>query len=129
MTAWTPAELAGIANADELRIASRRTDGTLRMPVIIWVVRDGDDLYVRSYKGREGSWFRGARQHRQGHIRAGGVDKDVTFTEESDTAINDRIDAAYRAKYGRYGATYLDPMVAGAARAATLRLVPATGSR
>jgi len=129
MTAWTSAELAAIADADELRIASQRSDGTLREPVIIWVVRDGDNLYVRAYKGRDGAWFRGARQRHQGHIRAGGIDKDVTLVEESDTAINDRIDAAYRAKYGRYGASYLDPMVADAARAATLRLAPGAESR
>jgi len=123
MTAWTSVELAAIADADELRIASKRSDGTLREPVIIWVVRDGDDLYVRAYKGRDGAWFRGARQRHQGHIQAGGIDEDVTFIEESDAAVNDRIDTAYRTKYGRYGATYLDPMVADAARAATLRLV------
>ncbi|MFF3906797.1 DUF2255 family protein [Streptomyces sp. NPDC001848] len=40
--------------------------------------------------------------------------------EESE--INDRIDTAYRTKYGRYGGAYVNPMVA--ARSTTLRLVP-----
>jgi hypothetical protein len=48
MTTWTNEELDKIGNAEELRIASLRSDGTLREPVIIWVVRVGDDLYVRS---------------------------------------------------------------------------------
>ena len=124
MTGWTSDELTKIAAADELQIAPLRRDGRPRNPVTIWVVRDGDDVYVRSYRGRESSWFRGAQARHEGHIRAGGVDKDVTFVEAADPAAGDRIDAAYRAKYRSYSASYVDPMVAPAARAATLRLVP-----
>ena len=77
-------------------------DGTLRKPVIIWVVRLGDDLYVRSVNGRTSGWFRGVQTRHEGRIRAGGVEKDVTFVEETDPEINDQIDAAYAAKYRRY---------------------------
>jgi hypothetical protein len=76
--------------------------------VTIWVVRHGDDLYVRSFKGRDGAWFRGTQVRHEGHIRAGGVDKDVAF-EEDDHAIDDEIDAAYCSKYHQYGARYVDP--------------------
>jgi hypothetical protein len=38
--------------------------------------------------------------------------------------VNDSIDAAYRGKYARYDATYVDPLFAPEARAATIRLVP-----
>lgn len=124
MTTWTSDELKKIGAAEELEIASLRSDGTLRNPVTIWVVRQGDDLYVRAYKGRTSPWFRGALARHEGHIRAGGVDKDVTFVEETDPAINDQIDAAYRLKYRGYAASYVDPMVAPGARAATIRLVP-----
>ena len=58
MTTWTHDELTKIAAADELRIAPQRSDGTLRKPVIIWVARNGDDLYVRSVRGRTSAWFR-----------------------------------------------------------------------
>jgi hypothetical protein len=124
MTTWTTDELAAIAAADELEIAPLRPDGTQRPPVTIWVVRDGDDLYVRSYRGRDSGWFRGTQASHQGHVRAGGVDKDVTFVDEADPGVNDQIDAAYRAKYRRFGASYVDPMVADGARAATLKLAP-----
>jgi hypothetical protein len=124
MIAWTSDELAAIAASDELEIAPLRPDGTPRKPVTIWVVRDGDDLYVRSYRGRDSGWFRGTQASRQGRIRAGGVDKDVTFVDEADPGVNDQIDAAYRAKYRRFGASYVDPMVADGARAATLKLAP-----
>lgn len=122
MTTWTSDELDRIAEAEELEMAPLRHDGTPRKPVPIWVVRDGDHLYVRSFRGTDGGWWRTARASLQGHIRSGGVDKDVTFVGVTDSAINDRIDTAYRAKYGRFGGAYVNPMVA--ARPTTLKLVP-----
>jgi hypothetical protein len=122
--AWTSDELRKIETADELRLLSLRSDGTLRDPVTMWVVRVDDDLYVRAVKGRSGPWFRGALTRRQGRIRSGGVAKDVAFAEETDAGRLDRIDAAYRGKYRRYPKEYVDNCVTPAARAATLRLVP-----
>ena len=124
MTAWTGGELTSIGAADELDIAPQRPDGTLRNPVIIWVVRHGDDLFVRSYCGSGGAWFRAALVRHAGHIRSGGVDKDVTFVAESDPEVNDQIDAAYRAKYHTYSRSYVDPMLTPDARATTLKLIP-----
>jgi hypothetical protein len=129
MTAWTSDELTKIGTAEELQIASLRRDGTLRKQVIIWVVRLGNDLYVRSVNGRTSAWFRGVQTRHEGHIRAGGVDKDVTFVEEAGPEINDQIDAAYRTKYRRYAASIVDSIVSSKARAATIKLVPrSTGS-
>ena len=125
MTAWTRDELDEIGTADELRLATVRPDGGLRDPVTIWVVRHGDDLYIRSYRGPGSSWFRHARERREGRIQAGTVDKDVALADASHQ-FDDQIDAAYRAKYRRYSGTYVDPMVAPQARATTIRLVPRT---
>src|SRR6266542_935901 len=94
MTTWTKDELKKIGTAEELEIASLRRDGTLREPVTIWVVRVGDDLYVRPIYGRTSAWFRGTQVCREGHVGAGGVDKDVTFVEEADPNINEQIDDA-----------------------------------
>jgi hypothetical protein len=105
-------------------VTVQRTDRTLRNPLPIWVVRVGDDLYVRSYKGTGSLWYRGIQATRAGHIQSGSVDKDVTFVDEADPAIGDAIDAAYRDKYRSYGAGYVDPMLAATARGATLKLVP-----
>ena len=124
MTTWTYDELNKIGKAEELNIVSLRRDGTLRKPVTIWVVRVGDGLYVRAYKGRSGPWFRWTQECHEGHILSGGVDKDVTFLDISDPDINDQVDAAYRSKYGHYDAEYVDPMVTPEARVATIQLVP-----
>ena len=119
---WTAGELDRIGEADELRIAPRRKDGTLGRAVPIWVVRVGDELYVRSWRGDGGRWYRAARASREGHVSAGGVSKDVALLD-ADDQVNDAVDAAFREKYGRY-AGYVEPLVALQARATTLRLVP-----
>ena len=87
------------------------------------MVRVGDDLYVRSWRGRGGGWFRHALQRHEGRIRAGGIERDVMF-EELDDADHRAIDDAYRNKYAQYASTYVEPMVGPTATAATLRLVP-----
>ena len=95
---WTATNSIRYGTAEELEIASLRSDGTLRKPVIIWVVRRGDELYVRSVNGRTSAWFRGVVVRYEGRIWAGGVMKDVTFVEEHDPELNDQIDAAYLAR-------------------------------
>ena len=123
MNTWTSDELNQIGSAEELQLQSLRRDGTLRSPVTMWVVRIGDELYVRAVHGRNSPWFRGVLTRRAGHVRAGGVEKDVTFVEEANPDINDKIDAAYLAKYARYP-QYVAPMVTPEVRAATIKLVP-----
>ena len=123
MSAWTNDERDKAGSAEELQLASLRGDGTLRRPVTVWVVRHGDDLYVRSVSGPTSKWFRGVQDRHEGRISAGGVDKGVAFVEGDD--VDDEVDAAYRSKYGgRYPADYVDPMVSAEVRATTLRLVP-----
>ena len=123
MTAWTSEELKKIGSAEELQIASLRKDGSLRSMRIIWAVRLGDDLYVRSVNRRTSDWFRGVQTRHEGCIRAGGVEKDVAFVEESDPMVSDQIDAAYEAKYRRY-ASIIPSINSPTARAAAIRLVP-----
>jgi len=123
MTTWTSDELTKIGTAEELEIASRRSDGRLRKSTTIWVVRVGDDLYVRSVNGRESAWFRGTQVRHEGQIQAGGIDKDVTFVD-ADPELNDQIDAAYRTKYRRYAASIVGSTLTPKARSTTIKLVP-----
>ena len=123
LSASTSTELGKIGRTDELEIQSRRRDGRLRTPVTIWVARVGDDLFVRSVNGRESGWFRGTQERHEGRIKAGGVEKDVTF-EDADPSVNEDVDRAYREKYRRYAASIVKTVLTPQARAATLRLVP-----
>ena len=126
MTTWTSEELDRIGAAEELRIAALRSDGTLRKPKIIWVVRVGNQLYVRSAFGHDAAWYRGTQVRHEGRIWAGGVEKDVTFVDvaETDHALHDVLDTAYRAKYGHYPERVVSPIVSAVSRTVTLKLVP-----
>jgi hypothetical protein len=42
----------------------------------------------------------------------------------ANTTAPTAVDQAYRAKYGRYAGSYLDPMLTSPATATTLRLLP-----
>lgn len=123
MAAWTKEELQKIETAEELQIAGLRMDNTLRKAVIIWVVRLGEGLYVRSAHGSGSGWFRGSQVRHEGHISAGGIEKDVVFEEVADSEINEKVDAAYLSKYARYP-QFVAPMVTPEVRATTLKLVP-----
>ena len=122
MSGWAQIELDGIDAAQELTLASARGDGRLRRPVTMWVVRIGEDVYVRSVNGRGSAWFRGAQSQHEAQIRAGGIEKDVSLVETDDTG--EQIDAAYQAKYGPRYPTIVPSIVAPQARATTLKLTP-----
>ena len=123
MSGWTAAELATVGAADELDLASRRSDGSLRRFVTIWGVRLGDDLYVRSAYGYDNPWFQRALASGEGRLRAGGVDRDVAFEVPGPEVIED-LHAAYHAKYDRYGPSIVGTVVSPKAARSTLRLVP-----
>src|SRR5947208_9292201 len=84
VSTWTSDEIDKIGGAEELQVAPVRSDGTQRRPVTIWVVRHGDELYVRAVNGRTSSWFRDAQARHEAHIEAGGVDKDILLVETDD---------------------------------------------
>ncbi len=123
MATWTSDELSKIGSSEEIQLSSLKSDGTLRKPVTIWIVRLGDDLYVRAVNGREGAWFRSTQVRHEGHIQAGKWGKDVSFVD-ADQGLNNKIDDAYRSKYRRYAANIVNSILTAKARASTTNLVP-----
>ncbi|XVV15078.1 DUF2255 family protein [Actinoplanes sp. CA-131856] len=119
--AWSNDELSQVGRAEELRIASYRSDGSLRPYVTIWAVRAGDDLYVRSAYGSNNGWFRRAKASGTGRIQAGGVERDVTFGE-AEPGAQAGIDEAYHRKYDRYGPAIVGSVTGPEAPAVTIRL-------
>ena len=119
---WSPNELQSIARTDDFHISPLREDGkTYGTPTWIWSVVVDGDLYVRGYNGQQSRWYQAALAQRAGRIRAAGMTKDVVF-EPADGPINNRIDEAYRTKYG--GSPYLSAMIGKRARSATVRVTP-----
>jgi hypothetical protein len=128
MAAWTEDELDRVGDAEELQLASRRGDGTLRPYVTMWVVRAGNELYVRSAYGPDNPWYRRAKASGTGRLRAGGVEYDVTFADATPDA-HPGIDAAYHAKYDRYGRAIVGSVVGDKAAPVTIRLIPHDAAR
>jgi len=123
MTTWNLDDLARIGDATELRITSRRADGSLRPMIPIWhAVVDGD-LYVRSAHGPDNGWFRRARAAGLGQVSAGGVTADVAF-ELADPAVRPALDAALYAKYDRFGPAPVGAITGDDVLETTLRVSP-----
>ena len=127
MAAWTDQELSRIGAAEELQIASVRANGELRGRTPIWVVRAGDDLYVRAAYGSASGWYRVARSSSRARIWAGGVEKAVAV-KEANVGVLEAVDGAYREKYGRRYASIVDTINDQEHRATTLRLLPQTAA-
>ncbi|MDJ1135675.1 DUF2255 family protein [Streptomyces iconiensis] len=126
MPTWSNDELNRVAGTEEMQVAPLRQDGSLSSWRTIWVVRDGDGLYVRSVNGPTSQWYRGTRDRHEGRIRADGMEKDVTFVDADTDAhptLNEQVDAAYRTKYADYAAP-LEAINGPQARTTTMRLVP-----
>ena len=118
---WSSTELAKIDAAQELLIATRRAAGTLRTAVPIWVVTVNDGVYVRTWYRRETGWFGYAVRAGGAHITVPGLEADVTV-QDLGSHMRAEVDAAYRAKYGRYSSATIQWMVSDDAVATTLRL-------
>lgn len=123
MSTWTPETARSLSASQEIQILTRRTDGTLRRPRIIWIVRHDDRVFIRSTNGRDADWFRGAIATGTGQIVSGGSAQEVTFTE-ADANVLPQVGEAYRAKYGNY-ASIVDHLEESGPRAATLEVLPA----
>jgi len=122
---WTDDELRAVGGATELKVASRRPDGTLRPYVTIWGVRSGPEIYIRSAYGPQNGWFRRAVEAGAGRVRAGGTERDVSFERlDAGSPVHGDIDAAYHAKYDGYGPKIVGSVVGPAAAAVTLQVVP-----
>jgi hypothetical protein len=81
-----------------------------------------DELCVRSAGGPDRPWYRHALAGGRGRIRAGGVERDVALGEAPADA-HPAIDAAYQAKYDRYGPGPVSHVTGADAHAVTIRLV------
>jgi hypothetical protein len=126
LVSWDSTELEQVGTAIELELATRPADETLSRYTVMWVVRVGSSLFVRSAYGPDSAWYRRALRYGRGRIRAGGVEREVVLDHLApDDRVHGEIDAAFRAKYDRYGRQIVATVVGPSAADVTLRLDPA----
>jgi hypothetical protein len=117
------AQVEAVGAARELQVTTYRPDGSTRKAIPIWVVAVQDTVYIRSAYGPDAGWYRHAIADNRLHIEAGNVSIDVSLQPNSDSAVNDGVDSAYRAKYAGSGSA-LNTMVSSPATETTIELVP-----
>lgn len=127
MSIWTPEAARAVTAPQEVQILTRRADGTLRRPRTIWIVGEGDRVFVRSTNGRNADWFRRAIATGARQVIARGTTYDVTFTQADDDDLVS-VDAAYRTKYGLHS-SIVDHLESPEPRAATLEVHCLTPAR
>jgi hypothetical protein len=110
-------ELDAFAAANEVSITTTRADGTDRHWRPIWVVQSGDDVFVRSWRGYDGAWYRHALRAGGAMVLLHGERVRVLVVPVAENAPErNAIDVAYRSCYGRYGDGFVGPMTASRAR-------------
>jgi hypothetical protein len=122
---WNPDTLSALGDAVEVDVTPFAAEGSRRPSRTIWSIRVGDELYVRSWKGRQAVWFRDALATHQGEIAVtgGGAAQLVTF-EEVDAAapVQQQISATFLTKYA--GLDETAAMNEQGPLESTLRLIP-----
>jgi hypothetical protein len=114
--------LATLDQTDEVQIRPRLAD----RPVTIWVVvLDGQDVYVRSYRGLKGRWFQALLNEPHGVLLVGRREIPVRAVPVDDAQTIARVSEAYQRKYGHRWPTETDEMLRHEVLATTLRLEPA----
>ena len=76
---WRAGELSAIDGSGEVGIATRRSDGTLRAARIVWIVRHGNAVYIRSVNGTTAAWYRGVETCHEGELSAGRLQRGMAM--------------------------------------------------
>ena len=121
---WQIDTVNRINQADDMEIAPFREDGeTTGTPTRVWAVVVSSRLFVRAYRGAASSWYQAALAQQSGAIHTGGEAIAVQFIKVDDELLNERVDSAYRIKYGH--SNYLASMISPRARATSIEIIPA----
>jgi len=119
---FEPGDLALLDETEEVEIETARPDGPVHR-TIIWVVVDGDDVFVRSVRGNTARWYREATAVPRATIHAAGRQLPVRVEPAADPSSVRRATDALGRKYARDPALRL--MVKPDILDTTLRLTPA----
>ena len=109
--------LHALRNVREVAI---RTDKHPETAVIIWIVVAGEDVFVRSFRGPRGRWYRDLAQGGPATLEFGGRRVAVQAEPARDSDSVARVSREFLAKYG--SSSYAQAMVKPDTLSTTLRL-------
>ena len=119
MTTFDAETLHTLREVQEPKI---RTDKHPRSAVVIWVVVDGDDVFVRSWLGARGRWYQDLAAGGPATLEFAGRRLPVKAIPASDAASVERASREILRKYRR--SSHAQEMVRGEILPTTLRLEP-----
>jgi hypothetical protein len=119
MTKFDTDTLRALQDVQEPRI---RTDRHSKTAVVIWVVVDGDDVFVRSWLGAKGRWYKDLAAGGSATLEFAGRKLAVRTIPASDDASVERASRAILTKYRR--SSHAQEMVRSEILPTTLRLEP-----
>jgi hypothetical protein len=111
--------LAALRDVQEVRI---RTDKHPESAVVIWVVVEGDEVFVRSFRGAKGRWYRDLAKGGPATLEAGRRKIAVQAIPANDSTSIERASRAFLGKYR--SSSYAQAMVQPDVLPTTLRLEP-----
>ena len=112
-------DLRQLAEVEQISIGFTRPDrSTGSTPV--WVVQAGEEIFVRSIRGRRGGWYRRLRANPDGEVGDGAHTHLVRARLVQDAGTVEAVTGAYAAKYG--DSPSVGPLLTG--EAADAHLIP-----
>ena len=125
MDRWPPELLALLRDLKEVDIETTADDAGKTHRAIIWVVVDEGEVFIRSWKGERGRWYREIRERPDAFLHAAGQSVSVHAEPAIDSESIRRVSDALQAKYGRGSPESTAGMLLPATLPTTLRLLPA----
>jgi hypothetical protein len=119
MTKFDTDTLNALRDVNETMI---RTDRHPKIPVVIWVVVDGGDVFVRSWRGPSGRWYRDLASGGTATLEFAGRRLPVRAIPANDNASVERASREILRKYRQ--SSHAAEMVRAAILSTTLRLEP-----
>jgi hypothetical protein len=119
---FAESDLAALAAAEEIEVETHAGDGIVHR-TIVWPVVDDGIVYLRSYKGPSGRWYREALADPAVALHVDGRRLPANAVPATDPKSIQACSAALRDKYR--GDSSLPAMLVADVLPTTLRLVPA----
>jgi hypothetical protein len=119
---FAESDLAALDAAEEIEIETQADGGIVHRTIVWPLVREGV-VYLRSYKGPAGRWYREAIAQPTVALHIDGRRLPGTVVPAADLPSIDSCSAALREKYG--GDTSLRAMLAPDVLPTTIRVMPA----
>jgi hypothetical protein len=108
--------------AREIEIETRASDDAAAHRTTIWAVVDGDDVFVRSYRGDKARWYREISDHPDAIVHLDAESQPVRAIAAMDPESVRQASEGYSRKYG--DSSVVDSMLIDEVLPTTLRLEP-----